>query len=265
VPEKLTGAATAQLFATTLKENSVIPFEPPMPHHRSPQIRYGNASPRFLSVLGAAVLTSVASPAFALDAAPSPAGAGGQLGTEGKSASVQESSSNGSAQQKATEEAANPATAIVDNITFGVADSEQKHGLKAENSKSLRGGLDEPARKLLAGGSRAWEGGTLEWTMNVDPERQNYVTARFWGSDKGEELGRLLLYIDGKQLGYRGAGDYSTLNQADQDAEAPGRFFYETLPLPLQMTKGKSYVTLKLTVLGPRWVYGSTFALYQKP
>ncbi len=101
--------------------------------------------------------------------------------------------------------------------------------------------------------------------MKVDAEKQNYITTRLWGSDKGEELGRLVLYIDGKQLGYRGAGDYSTLNQADAEAEAPGRFFYETLPLPPFLTKGKSTVSVKVIALGPRWWYGPTFETYQKP
>src|SRR5271156_4204779 len=63
----------------------------------------------------------------------------------------------------------NQPTAVMDDITFGDDLSEQRHGLKAMQSQSFRGGLEQPARKLLPGGGHPWEGGTLEWTMKVDP------------------------------------------------------------------------------------------------
>jgi len=158
--------------------------------------------------------------------------------------------------------AANP---IIDTLTMGDTASEHKHGLKLGASERLAGGLGEPAVKLLPSGTRPWESAPMEFTMKVNGATQNYITARLWGSDKGEESGRLLLYIDGKQLGYRGAGDYSALNQIDEEGEAPGRFFYETLPLPLALTQGKSAVAVKVVALGPRWWYGTTFESYQKP
>src|SRR5581483_46059 len=154
---------------------------------------------------------------------------------------------------------------ITDTLAIGDNASEHQHGVQLGASERFTGGLGEPAVKLLPSGTKAWESAPMEFTMKVDAEKQNYITTRLWGSDKGEELGRLVLYIDGKQLGYRGAGDYSTLNQADAEAEAPGRFFYETLPLPPFLTKGKSTVSVKVIALGPRWWYGPTFETYQKP
>ena len=155
-------------------------------------------------------------------------------------------------------------TAVVDDISFGDSASEQKHGLKEEKSEPFRGGLDQPARKLLPGGSHPWEGGTLEWTMNVDPNAQNYLTVKLWGSDKGKESGRLVLFANGLQVGYRHEGDYDVLNQCDDEALAPGRFVYVTVPLPQKLTQGKTSLDLKIISLGAMWPYGTTFEQYQK-
>ena len=155
-------------------------------------------------------------------------------------------------------------TTVLDDITFGDDLSEQTHGLKAEKSETSRGGLDQPARKLLPGGSHPWEGGTLEWTMKVDPEAQNYVTVKLWGSDKGKDSGRLLLFANGLEVGYRIEGDYDVLSQCDEEPLAPGRFVYVTLPLPPKLTHGKTSLALKIGSLGPMWYYGATFEQEQK-
>ena len=158
-----------------------------------------------------------------------------------------------------------PEEKITDTLIIGDSSSEKSHELKDEGTKRETGGLGEPSLKLLPNSSKAWESLPIEFTLKVDPEKQNYITARFWGSDKREDLGRLLVSVDGKQLGYAGAGDYSALNQTDEEAEAPGRFFYETLPLPPDLTKRKDSVQVKLVARGPRWVYGTTFEKFQKP
>lgn len=154
---------------------------------------------------------------------------------------------------------------LIDTLKIGDSTSEKSHDLKDEGTKRENGGLGEPSLKLLPNTAKAWESLPIEFTLKVDPEKQNYLTARFWGSDKGEDLGRLIVSVDGKQLGYAGAGDYSALNQAEEEAEAPGRFFYETLPLPPDLTKGKDSVQVKLVARGPRWVYGGSFDKFQKP
>jgi hypothetical protein len=164
-----------------------------------------------------------------------------------------------------SEEFSHLSNAIVDTLSIGDKNSEQQHALKADGSQRFSGGLEEPALKLLPSGTQAWASMPMEFSMKVDPEKQNYITGRFWGSDKGEELGRLIVTVDGKQLGYTGAGDYSALNQTDEEGEAPGRFFYETLPLPPALTKGKSSLQIKVVAYGPRWVYGDSFEKFQKP
>ena len=155
-------------------------------------------------------------------------------------------------------------TAVVDDVAFGDDLSEQKHGLKEEKSESFRGGMDQPARKLLPGGGNSWEGGTLEWTLKIDPKEQNYVTVKLWGSDKGQDSGRLVLFADGLQVGYRREADYDVLSQCEEEPLAPGRFVYVTLPLPPKLTHGKSSLDLKIISLGAMWYYGQTFAQYQK-
>lgn len=154
---------------------------------------------------------------------------------------------------------------ILDTLVIGDNASEKSHALKADGSKRSVGGLDQPTLQLLPNGLKAWESLPIEFTLKTDPEKHNYLTARFWGGDKGEEAGRLLVYVDGKQLGYNGAGDYSALNQVEEEAEAPGRFFYETVPLPPDLTKGKSSVAVKVVARGPRWVYGQSSDKFQKP
>ncbi|MBC7783869.1 MAG: hypothetical protein H7144_08510 [Burkholderiales bacterium] len=151
-----------------------------------------------------------------------------------------------------------------DEIVLGDSASEQSHSLEGAQSEIIRGGLGEPARRLLPLTPVSFDGGFIEFTMKVDPKAQNYVTAKFWGSDKGEDAGRLVLYVNGLQAGYRGEADYDVLNQSEGEAQAPGRFFYATFPLPPSITQDKTTVRLKIAGLGKRYAYAPTFAGSQK-
>lgn len=152
-----------------------------------------------------------------------------------------------------------------DRITFGEKTSEQAHSLTATLSESVDGAMGLPARRLIAGGDKAWTGGSLDFKIRVDPVRQNYVTVKFWGSDKGTEKGRLIMYLDGRQLGYDNEGDHDVLCQTDEDALAPGRFVYITQPLPTHLTEGRDSVNITITAFGPKWPYGSYWSQFQKP
>lgn len=154
---------------------------------------------------------------------------------------------------------------LLDTLVIGDPGSEREHGFKADQCQREAGGLGDPALRLVPNAAKPWESLPLEFTLKVDPKKQTYLTARFWGSDKGEDLGRLIASVDGKQLGYVGDGDYSVLNQADEDAEAPGCFFYQTLPLPPALTQGKSSVAVKIVARGRAWSYGANFDQFQKP
>jgi hypothetical protein len=160
---------------------------------------------------------------------------------------------------------AHPAAATnIDTLIFGDANSEQSHTMTLQQSDVIHGGLDESAREFLPLSPISFEGGTVSFNMKTDPQQQNYVTVKLWGSDKGADRGRLMLFADGLQVGYRHEGDYDVLNQTDDEAEFPGRFLYQTLPLPPSMTHGKTSISLKIISLGAIWPYGTTFAQYQK-
>ncbi len=155
-------------------------------------------------------------------------------------------------------------TKPVDEIVFGNPSSEKRHSLSQISSQIIKGGLNEPARQLLPVEGERVEGGNMTFKMKVNPDMQNYFTVRFWGSDTGNS-NILILFCEGKQIGYRHLGDYDMLDIANEDAPYQGRFTYTTLPLPLSMTKGKKEIELSIRSTGSIFRYGETFDSYQKP
>jgi len=113
----------------------------------------------------------------------------------------------------------------MDTLIFGAAASEAAHGLNALQSDVVVGGLKEATRRLLPAADKSWEGGRVAFTLAVDPARLNYFTARFWGGEGSEN--RLILFCEGKQVGYRHAGDIDLLDFGNEKGAAPflGRFF----------------------------------------
>lgn len=153
---------------------------------------------------------------------------------------------------------------MLDEIIFGKVSSEKEHCFKERSSQIIVGGLNEPARLLLPIKGERVEGGNMTFRMKVSPDKQNYFTARFWGSDTGNS-NILILFCEGKQIGYRHLGDYDMLYIANEDVPFNERFTYMTLPLPLDMTKGKKDIELSIRSTGRIYRYGETFDSYQKP
>jgi len=157
------------------------------------------------------------------------------------------------------------AAGIVDVITFGDMTSEEQHQLTPTRSEAFMGGLDQPARRLLPLDPPSGDGGKVAFTMKVDPDRPNYFTLKLWGNDSGEDRGRLLLFIDGKQAGIRHLGDVDA--SIDILANHPrnlGRWTYTTAVLPKAMTKEKQSIAIEIRALGRIWVYGDTWERFQK-
>ncbi|BCM94179.1 hypothetical protein IAD21_06082 [Abditibacteriota bacterium] len=152
---------------------------------------------------------------------------------------------------------------IIDSLTFGSAASEAAHELNAPNSDTVVGTLGEPARRLLPLAPARWEGGRMSFTLKVDPVKINYVTVRLSGDDVTEN--RLMLYVDGKQIGYRHLGDIEQLDYGTPEPAYKGRFFYNTTPIPLSVTQRKTQVQMEIRSLGRIWGYGSDFDQYQRP
>ena len=152
---------------------------------------------------------------------------------------------------------------LADTLVFGEVFSEQSHNFKGEQSEVLKGGLGESARRLLAPPTTNWEGGRVSFTLAVDPSQQNYATVKLWGSNTTKNI--LLLFCEGKQIGYRHLGDIDVLDIGGEEAAFPRRFFYTTVPLPSAMTRGRTNLNLEIHSSGPIWGYGTAFAQYQKP
>ncbi|HEY5569912.1 MAG TPA: hypothetical protein VIK42_00380 [Bacteroidales bacterium] len=154
------------------------------------------------------------------------------------------------------------AHATNDEIQFGNPKSEKRHNLESKRTEYYSGGLGETALRFLPLENVSWEGGTAAFTMKVDSEKQNYFTVRCFGSEIDNNF--VLLFIQGKQIGYRHLGDIDYLSMGNGEAPCSGRFYYLTLPLPLSETRGKKEVSLEMRSYGPIWGYGETFDKYQK-
>lgn len=151
----------------------------------------------------------------------------------------------------------------LDLLVLGDPASEQGHALKDEHSEIIRGGLDQPGRRLLPRDPVSWEGGTLAFTMRVDPQQQTYLTVRLWGGEANRN--RLALFVEGKQVGYRHLGDIEILDPGSAEPATPGRFFYRTTPLPQALTNGRTTVRCEIRASGPISGYAREFTDYQKP
>jgi hypothetical protein len=152
---------------------------------------------------------------------------------------------------------------ILDWMILGDEASESGHELQADRSEVLSGLLGEKARRLLSGGAQPWQGGTLKFSLKVNPEAQNYFTIRLTGDEVSHN--QLTLHLDGRQIGYRHLGDIEALDVGTDAPAYPGRFMYRTNPLPLSLTKGRQEVSLEIRATGPIWGYGTKFEQYQKP
>lgn len=154
------------------------------------------------------------------------------------------------------------AAAITDSVVFGDATSEAAHHLQEEHSQIVRGELNQTARVLLPT-STAWRGGTVSFNLAVDPQKPNYITVRYWGSEASPD--RLILFCDGKQIGYQHLGDYDLIDFGGLSAPYPGRFVYSTTVLPASLTHGKHELSLQIRGTGPINRFGADFSHFQLP
>jgi hypothetical protein len=158
--------------------------------------------------------------------------------------------------------AVHAAASTVDVLTFGDASSECSHRLAADRSDIITGGLGARARRLLPTMPVTWEGGRASFHMKVDSDRPNYFTIRLWGSEANQN--RLILFCEGKQVGYRHLGDVEILDVGADEPTWAGRFAYLTHPLPPELTRGKRELSFEIRATGPIWPYGGPFEKYQK-
>ncbi len=152
----------------------------------------------------------------------------------------------------------------IDRLGFENGKELKKHGFSGIDFRIEKGGLKQTAIVLLPDSTKKdWEGGSFRFRMKVDPEKQNYFTVKFWGNDISSN--RLILFAEGKQIGYRHLGDIDVLDHGSEEPAYNNRFYYKTNPIPISMTKGKTQVEFEIRSNGPIWGYGRNFEEYQKP
>ncbi|MFI6549319.1 Tat pathway signal protein [Streptomyces prunicolor] len=152
----------------------------------------------------------------------------------------------------------------LDALVLGDPHSETAHTLTVTHSDVVTGGLDQPARVLNPSEDGGFWGGTLAATMACCPKGATYVTIKLWGSESGEDLGRLQLFAEGKQVGHYHLGAVDPLDIAAAEPRTPGRFYFHTLPLPTELTAGKHSVSLEVRAMGQIANYAQTADDYFK-
>ncbi|MGN7862402.1 hypothetical protein ACTJI8_17600 [Microbacterium sp. 22303] len=149
----------------------------------------------------------------------------------------------------------------IDRLVFGDAGSEAAHGLTSTLSDVVPGALSQSARVLNPTAQPGWWGGSLTFTVQVDPMATNYVTVKLWGGDHGDAADeshnwRLQLFVDGESVGWYDEGSIDNLDLLGIDPRSPERFFLHTLPLPAAKTSGRTSLQVEIRSMGRIWSYG---------
>jgi hypothetical protein len=154
-------------------------------------------------------------------------------------------------------------TVLLDSLVFGNSQSEKSHNFSGPNSAIIIGGLKESGRQLKPLEPMSWEGDECLLRLKLTTKNKIF-TIRLWGSDVSNS--RLILFLEGKQIGYHHLGDIDILDFGSDSGEPAynDRFFYNTCPLPVDMTKSKSALHFEIRSIGRIWGYGTTFEQYQK-
>ena len=168
--------------------------------------------------------------------------------------------------------AANANAQVTDRIVLGNDNSEKSHGLTMycpDNVAITTNGLSgETGRRSLMFTANPFSceypdiyGGEFSFVLRVDPERQNYITLRTNGGDGVKENERYRVMVENKDL-----TNYSASAVTFSETKAPGAFAFNTLLIPLAITKGKTNVVVRVRSAGRYYGYGtpSVFTTYQR-
>lgn len=138
----------------------------------------------------------------------------------------------------------------LDMVIFGNETSEAEHNISFSNTSSGIGALNESYRQLEG---TDVDNSVLSVTMKVDPESKNYLTLKFWGSDKLENSQHLYLYYWETLFGT--LGRWAQMGSSGTDNEIlnwsnsiiyPNRFVYVTYLLSEDMINGSDTLQFKL-------------------
>lgn len=125
-------------------------------------------------------------------------------------------------------------------IMPGDESSERDAGLVAnaapvESKPDVALGL--PARRLVP--PREDQPASIAFDVRLDPEHQNYITLALWGGDSTWTPVNLLTDLDSVNLG-------NVWWHVTREPPVPGRFLLRTFPIPIEVTRGKTSIRLRL-------------------
>ena len=130
----------------------------------------------------------------------------------------------------------------LDRINFGDAASEHAHHFAPD---SLPADLPLAGLGALRQTFRAPSlNQRLRFMLAVDPVKQNYVTIRLWGGDKQSAW----LWLQDTPR------NWGNLDSNGGPPPFPDRFYYDTLPIPIALTQGKTTAEIQIyedNVTGP--------------
>ena len=127
----------------------------------------------------------------------------------------------------------------IDRVNPGEEQNERDHKLEGEKT----GAGDFGNRKWR----HAEDGGFFRYVLKVLPHQPQELSVTYWGSERGRRTFDIL--VDGKKL----ATERLT-------ASRPEQFFDQVYPLPEDLTKGKSEVTVTFQA-HPRQTAGGVFGI----
>jgi hypothetical protein len=130
----------------------------------------------------------------------------------------------------------------VDSVNPGEEQNERDHNQRGEKSGS--GDFGDHFYRDAA------DGGWFSWDLRMLPDQPQDLVLTYWGEDRGRQFDIL---VDGQKL----ATERLT-------ASHPGVYFDKVYPLPLELTKGKEKMTLRIQGSNT-WVGGVFGVRVMKP
>ncbi|MEZ0215942.1 MAG: hypothetical protein ACAH89_02285 [Rariglobus sp.] len=149
---------------------------------------------------------------------------------------------------------------ILTSVTLGDGSSEFTSAVKSTQAAIITSAdtaLGEPGRRLVP--ATPDDTASITFTAKVSPTEQTYITLRVWGGETTWGPVHLVL------------ADASNLNLGSlwwhitTESPFPGRFIYRTLPIPIEVTLGKSTIDLRLQTTPSSENPGSVLLGYVPP
>ena len=127
------------------------------------------------------------------------------------------------------------AARTIDVLRIGEMQPERDHNVKGEHT----GAGEFNGRKYR----HATNGGWFSFEMKVLPDEPADLLCTYWGSDRRRRTFNIL--VDGTKIATQSLND-----------NRPGEFFDVTYPIPVELTRGKQKVTVRLQAHPDHWAGG---------